>query len=334
MKIEGYPGKKNALIGKLATMVGRQPVYNGAPEFSYDIGDYRVFRDGSMAVLDDDADPGILDVLISSGLLVDPLRGGTAQPAAVQTPAEDLPITEDSPAEERAAEETLEAPAENPQTGTADPHWYYSVLQPRSMGDYSKPIVIMDRVVTAQTVINLLNMIYSKGDLLSRIVARSRAFWADEKFIYNINYEKPKSIERIQRLSKKSDQSRLVEGIEFTQNSVTFTGFPRTKDAALRAAYEKLAEYMYRHASTVQWVSSKQTAIDSEKYAARTWINHLGMRGAENKLYRDMLLRELSGSAAFRTRDQELARQAKRDEKSRQMRNQRRRQLLALRRAD
>ena len=52
-------------------------------------------------------------------------------------------------------------------------------------------------------------------------------------------------------------------------------------------------------------VLAKETEVESEKYAFRCFMLRLGYIGEERKAGRKILLRNLSGHAAFRNRDEE-----------------------------
>lgn len=179
---------------------------------------------------------------------------------------------------------------------------------------YDQPVVIRDRVVTVQTMVNLINMIYSKGDVINHALLSRRGFWVDEKVIAQLPYERPQSFQALMHLLKTKDRAGLVRGIEFTPNTVSFTAFPSTQDYTTRKSYEMLAEAMYRHATQTQWVCSKKQEPDNEKYYFRNWLNHIGMGGQENRTYREILLKNLEGNGSFRTKAQLAAYRTRREE--------------------
>lgn len=306
MKIEGYPDKKNLLIGRLTGLIHKIPVYNGAPEFSYDVGPYRVTRDGALTVLEDDADPVVLDTLIQEQLLVDPeMQAAPAEEAGPSGP-ETVPVSSQA----IGMQESVTEPEQNPEPAAQT----FSVVKEVRSKSYGEPIVISDRVVTVQTMVNLLNMIHSKGEILNHALLQRRAFWVDERVIADLPYEKPASFQALTRILKTKERAGLARGIEFTPTSVIFTGFPATNDPAVRKTYEQLARAMYSNASAMKWISSKQQSPDNERYYFRNWLNHIGLSGQENATYREILLKNLDGNGTYRTKAQLVAYRSRRKE--------------------
>lgn len=297
MKFEGFPNKKQQLIKRITDLTGKTAVYSGAPDFSYDIGDYRVLRDGTLLVLDEDAKSDVLNTLINERLLIDPLF-----PSSVEGMIGGPDALNREPAPE---------PKETKSYTPSPVTWTFSTAREENCRTYDEPIVIQDRVVSTQTMVNLLNMIYSKGDILNRVVGKPRSFWVSDRVILDLPYEHPQTFKDIARILRVRDEPKL-RGIELTPTAVTFTGFPETNDYVVRRAYEKLAEAMYGHAVNTKWISSKQQPIENERYFFRNWINHMGFKGPENKTYRDILMHNLGGNASFRTRDQFIAHKARR----------------------
>lgn len=333
MKLQGFPNKKNPLIRRLAGLLHKSPVYNGAPDFSYDIGPYRVCRDGSLAVLEENADPVVLDTLVREQLLVDPepagsdpthslvdssqritIQGSThgeSRNDSLQTkrsePSHGRRQTEPTESSDSAAPPDQGIPNSRPipqlQPPSA-PRPARETLSQSAPPVYNQPIVIRERVVTVQTMINLLNMLYAKGEILNHALLKRNAFRVDESVISDLAYEKPSTFPALQRIMKVQDRAGLVRGIEFTPNTVTFTGFPLTRDHIVREAYETLAASMYRYAASMKWITGMRQNVLNEKFYFRNWLNHLGLTGPENKTYREILLKNLPGNGAFRTNAQ------------------------------
>lgn len=340
MKLEGYPEKKNQLIKRLTGLVRKIPAYNGAPDFSYDVGVYRVNRDGSMTVLEDDADPVVIETLISEKLLIDPDPVVKRVEMAINPPDPVKKIEEDgmeesietpAPVDESSSDDT-ETPAEEVMEETPEAETggevktSFTLVQAEGTQIYDQPIVIKDRVVMVQTAINLLNMIYSKCDVLNHALGQKKAFFVDDRVIADLSYERPTTMQALYRTMRLKDRSGFVRGIEFTPNAVVFTGFPTTSDPAVRRAYEKLAEGMYKHASETKWLSSKRQLVENEKYYFRNWLNHIYLSGPENRTFREILMKNLDGNGTFRTKDQLTAFQSRR---SRQRAAERREKAMA-----
>ncbi|MEA4938544.1 MAG: virulence protein [Christensenella sp.] len=82
---------------------------------------------------------------------------------------------------------------------------------------------------------------------------------------------------------------------------IEFGWFRTTDDQAEIAAYYQLVQGLCELARTQKRVSATEQEVENEKYAFRCFLLRLGFIGAEYKEARKILLRNLSGNAAFRT---------------------------------
>ena len=80
----------------------------------------------------------------------------------------------------------------------------------------------------------------------------------------------------------------------------------------------QLASLMNKHAIEMKRIQAKEVNDENEKYAFRIWLLRLGMHSDEYKATRKVLMQNLSGHTAFRTKAEEEKwkerQQAKRDE--------------------
>ena len=89
-------------------------------------------------------------------------------------------------------------------------------------------------------------------------------------------------------------------GLDFSDGKVNFTGFPFTEDADRVKAFTQLAAQMNKLAKEQKRTMAKTVDTTNEKYIFRIWLLALGMGGNEFKTVRQVLLKPLSGSAAFK----------------------------------
>ena len=101
-------------------------------------------------------------------------------------------------------------------------------------------------------------------------------------------------------LLKKAIGTDCLDIIE-TEDMVRFPWFPEP-DADEFITYTHLIDRLCEMARTAKRVTAKERTVESEKYAMRCFLIRLGFGGAECKKMRTILLRNLSGSAAFRTK--------------------------------
>ena len=88
--------------------------------------------------------------------------------------------------------------------------------------------------------------------------------------------------------------------LEVTDTKVSFPWFPATPTPDEMNAYDSFICKLCEMARNQSRVNSSEKPIENEKYAFRCFLLRLGFIGAEYKTARKILLRNLSGSSAFR----------------------------------
>ena len=117
----------------------------------------------------------------------------------------------------------------------------------------------------------------------------------------------PTAMENLKRLvaSKSSllKKSLGTDTLPITEHSdrIEFGWFRPTDDQTEIAAYYQLVQGLCELARTQKRVSATEQEVENEKYAFRCFLLRLGFIGSEYKEARKILLKNLSGNAAFRT---------------------------------
>lgn len=93
--------------------------------------------------------------------------------------------------------------------------------------------------------------------------------------------------------------------LEITDTKVSFPWFPVTPTPDEIQAYDTFICKLCELARNQKRVSAAQKPTDNEKYAFRCFLIRLGFIGAEYKSARKILLKNLSGSSAFKNGDTE-----------------------------
>ena len=88
--------------------------------------------------------------------------------------------------------------------------------------------------------------------------------------------------------------------LEITDTKVSFPWFPATPTPDEMNAYDAFICKLCEMARIQSRVNSSEKPIENEKYAFRCFLLRLGFIGAEYKTARKILLKNLSGSSAFR----------------------------------
>lgn len=88
--------------------------------------------------------------------------------------------------------------------------------------------------------------------------------------------------------------------IEKDEKKVSFPWFPGIEEPDELQAYATFIQKIVEMAKTQKRISAKEKEIVNEKYEFRCFLLRLGMIGNDYKAARKVLLRNLSGSAAFK----------------------------------
>lgn len=88
--------------------------------------------------------------------------------------------------------------------------------------------------------------------------------------------------------------------IEIGEDTVSFPWFSELPEPDAAKAYTHLISALCEMSVTQKRITAKEKAVDNEKYAFRCLLLRLGFIGAEYKSERKILLRNLSGSSAFK----------------------------------
>ena len=88
--------------------------------------------------------------------------------------------------------------------------------------------------------------------------------------------------------------------LETTDTKVSFPWFPVASTSDEMNAYDTFICKLCEMARNQKRVSAAERSTDNEKYAFRCFLLRLGFIGAEYKTARKILLKNLSGSSAFR----------------------------------
>ena len=88
--------------------------------------------------------------------------------------------------------------------------------------------------------------------------------------------------------------------IEVTEEKVSFPWFSDMLTPEELSAYEMFICKLCEMAGNQKRITAREKEVDNEKYAFRCFLLRLGFIGAEHKQTRKILLRNLTGSSAFK----------------------------------
>ena len=275
---------RKELVKRLGELTGTAPHYTRMPRCAYEIGVYTVERDGSLTVGEEAAEPGILTTLKDEGLIRDAegiLEAAAEQPEQAET--EPIPDSEyESEVREEAAgqEETAAQEGMEP----------LDLALSFPMGEH-----------TGVSLRNLVNMVYSRGPLLSK--ASGGNFRVEKELAERLRDDACTATVQtfLKALADYMEAHGGMEGLQITEQQISFTGFPVPADQPHADAFLQLAAMMNAMALSQKRIQAKEVSTDNEKYAFRIWLLRLGMNGDAYKSTRKVLMENLGGHAAFRT---------------------------------
>ena len=133
----------------------------------------------------------------------------------------------------------------------------------------------------------------------------------------------PDSLDRLQKLvdskarllRKATDAACLT--IRRTEDKVEFPWWNHMPEPEETQAYMSLIAALSKMAKEATRVTATETEVESEKYAFRCFLLRLGFIGSDSKVHRKVLMKRLSGTAAFPNKEKadafSAAQKAKRD---------------------
>lgn len=153
---------------------------------------------------------------------------------------------------------------------------------------------------TGKTLLNIVNMLFSKQNLISQAFDGAEVFM-DNTFAEDLNNKTINSIEDFEKAIVEVGPERS-KGLyfDFEKGTFTFKLVHENLNPETIDAFMKLAVQINEYAKKLKHTSYKLAQDDNPKYALRTWLIRLGMGGNEYKSVRKTLLSNLEGSGAFR----------------------------------
>ena len=273
--------QRKELVKAISRIMNAAAHYEGAPSFNYTIDYVTVEPDGTVsfdARADSEEIETLIDGLAEAGF--EP-EGSTTETEAVEIepPAEteaDTTATEphaeaEQPEEEQTADEaepTADEPhAGNDETGETEPPSGEPITAEVSHAEGTGLTISIpkgaDFTVTAET--NLKDLLAAKGDLIKKALGAARMdFEVDE------------------------------ESIIFPWWDEMPSNWDLTAFMVFLTAIIAMSKKLHR-------INSQSREAENEKYAFRCFLLRLGFIGDEYKAVRKVLLKNLTGSSAFRT---------------------------------
>ncbi|GMK39105.1 hypothetical protein PCCS19_21590 [Paenibacillus sp. CCS19] len=150
------------------------------------------------------------------------------------------------------------------------------------------------------TLRNLVNLIYSKQELIAKAVGFTGNI-IEEDFLTAIHDANVDTIEKLMAtIIEVADKSCPGITFDFESRRAIFKFFQGEHDDEKIISYMQFVELLNNTAKTLKYASSKSKGSDNDKFTFRLFLIRLGMKGDLYKIARKVLLERLEGNSAFR----------------------------------
>lgn len=254
---------RKPLVEAISQILDKPAVYQGAPSFSYIIGDFTVDRNGTLSY-NSNIHPDFAAVLIND--LQE--RGFVAEKAAADNP------TEESDTDEIPEEEAMDTLAENTATETITNEAELEEIvtdenAPDTVPNADAPnkltVEVPDTGFTPGTRENLKKIVASKATLLKQAL--------------------------------ETDDLPITE----CDGKIVFPWFTLHGLDGEADAYNRLVAALCKMAKNQKRVTATEKPIENGKYTMRLFLIRLGFIGDEYKTARKILLRNLTGNSSWKS---------------------------------
>lgn len=160
---------------------------------------------------------------------------------------------------------------------------------------------------TGTSLTNLVRILACRSEIINRALGIKDGFKINGRFLEALDEKKPVTVADFLQVLEEEGDNDINKGIEFDEDKVHFFGFPLTKNPETIKAYMDLATLINETARNKKHINMSKPDLSNEKYSFRVWLINLGMKGDRYKSAREILLKKLSGSGAFKTPEQENA---------------------------
>lgn len=281
--------KRKSLVNAISQELNASSKYLGAPTFAYEVAGYNIDKNGVLKGKDNYE-------------LVEDLLG--LHDFKAVTEEYDSPLPESEP-----VSEGLIIPYEAALGGRVSP--YKDFEEPPAYNAQEKveeaPNIINLELSlpleghSGATLKNVVNIISSKQHLLKKALGVNHIFM-NEEFAKDLGLIKTDTIEEFRNAFEELGKERC-KGItfDFEANAYTLNIPADEMNYEKIAAFTELATHINENAKEQKRTSYKPAQDENPKFALRTWLIRLGMKGDGYKDIRRVLLENLEGNGAFRT---------------------------------
>ena len=257
---------RKELVNVISKATGMKAVYKFMPTCNFEIGCFTVNKEGTL-LIDAQADHGevarVLEAIAAAGF-----EGEAQDTEAVLAEEEALSSMEDTAetAEPMETDATEEADSNEAEAANITEDAETTEAEEASISEAASERLGLTVEIPLEKVAagNLTKLLDAKGGLIRKALGISAL------------------------------------PIEVLEDRVAFPWFSELPDADAVQAYTHFILALCEMSKNAKRVTVTEKAVDNEKYAFRCFLLRLGFIGAEYKTERKILLKNLSGSSAFK----------------------------------
>ena len=263
---------RKEIVQALEEKWGVKAKYLGAPTFAYEVGGYRIDRNGAVTGKDN-LDDGI-----------------TAFEELRMTEGEELGLGK-KPREDFQGENGMRGD-DCPEMEESEAAFHACAF----------PLYGF----TAAMLRNVVNMLASKEHLITAAFELERPM-LDAQLAEEIEGREIGDVDSFVAVWDELEQGRAPGMKLYVETRTLFLELPKQAPTAEEMeAFGALMVFMVNFAKSIKSASRKTAQEENPKFAFRTWLIRLGMNGDEFKTARKVLLAKLDGNSAFRAPKSEV----------------------------
>lgn len=284
---------RKALVGAISTALGISTKYLGAPSFAYEIGGYHIDKDGTLTGPDN---LDLEDALHQQGFDADGESRHYDEPDTYESGLGGMGAMDEFPDIDQhhpGRYVNPDAPITDTMQRQLDEVIAFEDLrmdgrEELGLGRTRRENFQGENGMQASDV-------PEPDDDIGLVIEMPRSFFTDTA-LENLK----RLIKSKGSLIKKALGVKILE-LEITDDKVRFPWFEDGTDPDAVKAYSHFVTALCEMARKQRRVYAKEKNIDNDKYAFRCFLLRLGFIGDEYKAERKLLLRNLTGSAAFKS---------------------------------
>ena len=282
---------RKQLVKAISEITGARAEYQRMPTCAFVIDFFTVTKEG-MLEFPDRSDTEIVEQVLE-GLAE---RGFAVISSYYDNGESAIETDEDFPTETPTEPDTAEATETEEVSEEADTT-EHGATQPDTAAVTEIEEVSEETETTAQNETPLEDTPTAENNGIDRFSISMRRDFFDEAMFSKLDRLIESKSELFKMAFKTDDLS-----YEKSDDRVTFAWFPWTGDSDEGVAYSTFIDMLTKHIKEQKRVNAKHTQTENPKFAMRVFLIRLGMVGDEFKVTRKILLRNLKGSSAFRSK--------------------------------